>query len=247
MKILALDIETSPNLAYVWGLWKQNVAISQIHSSTEIICFVSKWVGSKSIEFHAGDYHPIGNKLEMVKTAWKLLDEADAVLHYNGKRFDIPHLNREFLMAGLTPPSPYRQIDLVDTVKRQFRFPSNKLDYVTKILGYPGKVKVDFDLWLQCMAKDPDAWALMEKYNRRDVTEMEKLYVTLKPWIVGHPNMNIDSSEHTCPTCDSVNLQRRGFAYTPTGKFQQYVCNDCGRWSRAKNRLDGSKIQPVAV
>ncbi|NIV35232.1 MAG: hypothetical protein GWN58_38990, partial [Anaerolineae bacterium] len=48
----------------------------------------------------------------MLEGAWELLDEADAVVHYNGKKFDIPTLNREFVKYGFTPPSPYKQIDL---------------------------------------------------------------------------------------------------------------------------------------
>jgi DNA polymerase elongation subunit (family B) len=247
VKILALDIETTPNLAHVWGLWQQNVAISQIDTPTEMLCFVAKWVGEPKIEFHPGQFHPEGDSMEMIYAAHSLLDAADAVLHYNGKRFDIPHLNREFLLAGLLPPSPYRQIDLLETVKRQFRFPSNKLDYVTKALGYPGKVKVDFELWLDCMAGRPDAWKKMEKYNRRDVTEMEKLYETLKPWIIGHPNAGIDEAGLVCPTCGSDDLQRRGFAHTPTGKFQQHQCKSCGRYSRSKKRCDSAELQPVAV
>lgn len=247
MRILALDIETTPNLAHVWGLWKQNVAISQIDRSTEMLCFVAKWVGERPIYFCPGSLHPEGNSERMVNDAWDLLDEADAVLHYNGKRFDIPHLNREFLLWGLKPPSPYRQIDLLETVKKQFRFPSNKLDYVTKSLGYPGKVKVDFDLWLGCMNGDPASWKKMERYNRRDVTELEKLYESLLPWIIGHPNAGIDLPGHVCPTCASPKQERRGFSYTPTGKYQQYLCKDCGRWSRGRLRQDIATIQPVAV
>src|SRR5690606_41747736 len=77
----------------------------------------------------------------MVKEAHRLLSAADAVIHFNGQRFDIPHLNREFVEAGLTPPSPYSQIDLLKVVKKNFRFPSNKLDYVTKKLGLDHKVQ----------------------------------------------------------------------------------------------------------
>ncbi|MGH7744072.1 MAG: ribonuclease H-like domain-containing protein [Candidatus Dormibacteria bacterium] len=257
MKILAIDIETTPNLAYVWGLWDQNVGLSQLVESTEMLCFVAKWVGEPdSILFRAGRYSPKHETWspdqkhqEMVLRAWELLDEADAVLHYNGKRFDVPHLNREFLLLGLGPPSPYRQIDLLETVKRQFKFPSNKLDYATKVLGFPGKVKVDFDLWTGCMSGDREAWSTMEAYNCRDVTEMEKLYEKLKPWIVGHPNAGIDNGVPVCPTCGSAHVQRRGFAYTPTAKFQQFHCQDCGRWSRSTRRVPGAAaaLQPVVV
>lgn len=252
MKILAIDIETTPNLAWVWRLWgDQNVGLSQLVESTEMLCFVAKWVGEKdSTVFVPGSHFPYASETQhrwMVQTAWDLLNEADVVLHYNGKRFDVPHLNREFLLAGLTPPSPYRQIDLMETVKRQFKFPSNKLDYATKILGFPGKVKVDFELWTSCMEGDVDAWIKMRDYNVRDVTEMEKLYMRLRPWIVGHPNAGIDHVGECCPTCASTNLQHRGYAYTSTGRYPQVLCKDCGRWSRQRKRAEAADLQPVAV
>ena len=44
----------------------------------------------------------------MIKGIHKLLDECDAVIHYNGSKFDIPTLNKEFLLHGLHPPAPYK-------------------------------------------------------------------------------------------------------------------------------------------
>ena len=35
---------------------------------------------------------------QMVSRVHGLLDDADVVCHYNGKKFDIPTLNREFLL-----------------------------------------------------------------------------------------------------------------------------------------------------
>ena len=51
MKILAIDIETSPNLADVWGLWQQNVSLNQLRESTRMLCFAAQWQGSKRITF----------------------------------------------------------------------------------------------------------------------------------------------------------------------------------------------------
>jgi hypothetical protein len=51
MKILLLDLETSPNMAYVWGLWDQNISIGQMISSTEVICFGARWYGQRKIHF----------------------------------------------------------------------------------------------------------------------------------------------------------------------------------------------------
>lgn len=188
-----------------------------------------------------------GKKL-MVKTAHTLLDQADAVIHFNGQRFDVPHLNREFIEMELSPPSPYSQIDLLKVVKKNFRFPSNKLDYVTKKLGLDHKVSHSgHQLWVKCMAGDFQAWEEMKKYNVQDVVITEQLYDRLLPWITSHPSPGLhDETEgQTCPNCGSDELEKRGKAYTSVSVFQRYVCGSCGKWSRGNKRLSSVDIQGV--
>lgn len=55
-KVLTLDIETSPNLAHVWSLWKQNVSLSQLMQSGQVICFAAKWHDKPKVTFHS-DHH----------------------------------------------------------------------------------------------------------------------------------------------------------------------------------------------
>lgn len=235
MKMLVIDIETSPSIAHVWGLWNQNVSLSQLRESTRVIAFAAKWVGSKRTLFYSG--HSDGHDV-MIARAWDLLDEADVVVHYNGRQFDIPHLNREFLLAGLTPPSPFHQVDLLDCVKKQFRFVSNKLDYVAQQLGLGHKTQHEgHTLWVRCMAGEAKAWAIMRKYNIQDVVLTEKLYEVLKPWIGSHPNVSLFEGEG-CPRCGSPDLESRGFAHTAVSKYRRYRCRACGRWSRGGQAVD---------
>lgn len=42
MRILTLDLETSPNIAHVWGLWQQNVSLNQLMESTQVISWAGK-------------------------------------------------------------------------------------------------------------------------------------------------------------------------------------------------------------
>lgn len=51
MKILLLDIETSPNVAHVWGLWQQNVGTNQLLEASEVMCWAAKWYGEKDVAF----------------------------------------------------------------------------------------------------------------------------------------------------------------------------------------------------
>src|SRR5215472_3495403 len=97
---LLLDIETTPNLAHVWSFWDQNVGLDQLRESAELLCFAAKWLGDPAKDTVCFSSYRHG-KQDMVKIARELLDQADAVMTWNGRRFDIPHLNREFLEGGL--------------------------------------------------------------------------------------------------------------------------------------------------
>lgn len=246
MKILFLDIETSPNLGYVWGLWQQNIALNQIKDSGEVICYAAKWLGNDEIFFRSIYSH---SKKSMLKSVHKLLDEADAVVHYNGKRFDIPYLNAEFVKYGLTPPSPYKEIDLLETAKNRFKLPSNKLEYVVDYFGVGKKVKTTgFELWRGCMAGDPESWYWMEQYNINDILILEGLYNKVLPWIKNHTNYSLFSDDAlVCPNCGSSHLNKRGFHYTIHSKFQRYKCMDCGHWLKDNKILNRNQYKTSSI
>jgi hypothetical protein len=210
-----------------------------------MLCFAAKFLGERQMHFYSVHEH---GRSKMVKAVHKLLDEADVLLHYNGTRFDIPHINRELLVAGLKPPSPYQQIDLCTIVQRRFRFISSKLEHVSVALGLKGKVSHEgFDLWKKCMLGDEAAWKRMERYNKQDVRLLEELYEALQPWIPNHPHRGLfDEQVAVCPNCGSKGLQRRGFAYTRVSKYQRFQCKDCGAWTRSSQRDFGVKRVGVA-
>ena len=243
MKLLLLDIETAPNTAHVWGLWNQNIGTNQIIASGYTLCWAAKWYKDKKIMFNSIFK---SSEQEMLEEVHGLIDEADSVIHYNGTKFDMPTLNKEFLKQGIKPPAPYKQIDLLTTARRQFRFPSNKLDYVSSNLGLGSKVKhKGHDLWIKCMAGDPTAWKTMERYNKQDVKLLEKVYERLLPWVKNHPNHGLfDLGVERCTNCGSTNLQKRGFSRSAVGIYQRHQCNDCGSWmrSRTQETLDKSGI-----
>jgi len=237
--VLFLDIETCPNLATVWGIWNQNIGINQLLESSYILCWSAKWMGTKEVMFDSV-YNSGKNKV--VISIWKLLDEADIIIHYNGRRFDIPTLNKEFLLRKMTPPSPYKQIDLYQTIKKKFMFVSNKLAYISKQLGFEGKIKTDHKLWLDCMNNDEAAWGRMERYNKRDITELEKVYKEVLPWIDTHPNIGSYStiSKPSCTNCGGSHINCKGSYRSKTLVYQRFQCQDCGTWLKSRK---SEKIQ----
>ncbi len=235
MKILLLDIETSPNLVWTFDLWNANIGPEKIVEPQKVLSYAAKWYGDK--EMFYDDVNQSSEK-SMLKGIHSLLDHCDAVVHYFGAKFDIPMLNTEFVKHDILPPSPYKQIDLKETVRRKFRFPSGKLVYVSDVLEIGQKLEegIDFKLWRRCMEGDQKAWELMGKYNRQDTALLEGLYERLRPWISNHPNWGaFQEDKEVCPHCGSKHVHKRGKAAITAKliQYQRYQCQACGTWFRS--------------
>lgn len=236
VRILTFDIETYPTEAYVWSLWKQNVSISQIVRPGGVFSFAAKWVGEKDVMFFS-DYHD-GHDV-MVQALHRLFSEADIVIGYNSTSFDVPRVQTEFMLAGLPPAKPFKQIDLLRVIRKQFAFASNKLDFVSQQLGIGHKTHhAGFDLWVKCMAGDEAAWKKMRTYNMQDVRLTEKLYFYLLPWLTQVPHLGqMDGNEHSCPYCGGVKLRRDGTAHAFVTSYRLYECLNCHAWVRGTAKL----------
>lgn len=247
-KVLFVDIETAPILGYVWSIWEQNVGLNQIKSDWHILSWSAKWMGDSKIQYmDQRSAKNIEDDSRILKGIWSLLDEADVIVTQNGKSFDQKKLNARFILNGMKPPSSFKHIDTKLIAKRHFAFTSNKLEYLTDKLctkykklahkKFPG-----FELWKECLAGNDEAWKEMEKYNKHDVLSLEELYSKLAPWD-NTINFNLyrDGEENVC-SCGSKNFVKNGFYYTNVGKFQRYLCNDCGSETHSTaNLLSKSK------
>ena len=236
MKALILDIETAPMEAYVWHMYGDYVNLDKLITPTRMLCWAAKWEDSDEV-FVCSER--MGSHEDMVREIYEMVDEADAIVHFNGQAFDMKHLNREFLTLGLAPPSPYKHIDLLRVIKSQFKFPSNKLDYVAGVLL--GAHKLDtggFGLWKEVLDGNPEAWRKMENYNVEDVLLTERLYHRIQGWIPAHPNRALwieDQSAPICPNCGSTSVVKKGVERPArVNAYQRYKCNDCGANSRGR-------------
>lgn len=242
-RILTLDIETAPNEAYTWGIWDVNVGLDQIKTEWSILSYAGKWLDKKALIYAdtgGRGKRKVRDDKPLMKGLWTLLDQADIVVAQNGQRFDIKKINARLIMRGFPKYSPIRVVDTLLVAKKHFAFTSNKLAWMSKYLTdakksqhkrFPGQ-----ELWTECLADNPKAWADMQKYNKLDVIATEQLYIKLRPWITGHPNMAsyTPSHEHACTNCGSTNVQARGVMVLQQGRYQRFHCQKCGSWSRAK-------------
>jgi len=239
LRVLLFDIETAPNLAYVWGKYEQDVLAYK--KELYMLSFSYKWLGTNTVYAHSLPEYKIykkdrENDVELIQDLWKLFDEADIIIAHNGDKFDIRMANSFFAFHGMKPPAPYKTVDTLKVARAKFKFNSNKLNDLGEYLKLGSKVETGgFKLWTGCLANDKESWRLMVKYNKQDVVLLEKVYLTLRPWMTNHPNLNINYETNLCPVCGSDKMQCRGFGYTLIGKYQRYQCQKCGKWSRGKN------------
>ena len=234
-RILAMDIETSPHKVWTFNTYKAFIPPIQIIDPTRVISWAAKWHGKPGVLF-ASEYH----NLDHIHSMWTLLDEADVLVTYNGNRFDIPHLNREFQRRGMGQPSPYVSVDLYRVIKRDQIWASHKLAYLTEQLGLSGKLENGgFQTWLDCLqSEDAErqrrAWNKMRRYNKRDVVTTEELFDEVRHLVTNIPHTALyTGAKHlnpACPQCESENVTQQGYRRTKTRRYARYQCQDCAKW-----------------
>lgn len=247
-RIVTLDIERIAGLAEVWDYKPDFIRPESFREPPRTICLAWKWLDSKEIQFSS---EWTDGQEGMARKVHAILDEADYVVGWNSRRFDVKHLRTILLEHGLTPPSPHVDLDLMVNVKREFDFLYNRMAYIADVLGLEGKDKTPLGLWSDLRSTDPGtvarAHVAMEKYNRRDVELTEELFYLLRPWLRG---MNLglfedNSSTIRCSNCGSENFQYRGVAGNTTYRYRRFQCNDCGKWGRDRNSFKSTQASGI--
>lgn len=251
LKVLFFDIECSMALGYFYGLYDQNISIQNIVEHPRMIAFTAKWYGRNKV-YAFSEYHH--SRKQVLDEMHAMLDEADVVVGWNSKRFDVKWVQGELIVEGYTPPSPFKQIDLMQEVKKNARFLSNKLDYVSgRLLG---DSKIDYSMarmWIKVNDPNTDEatrkkeWDAMIRYAKKDTVLLEPLFEELLPWMkMPHPvKSQGDSDIPLCHNCGSDDLQRRGRALTLTGSYPRFRCNGCGTWLRGTARENESTVRSL--
>ena len=237
-RILLLDLETFPNVAYVWGAYEQNAI--EIRDDWYVLSYAAKWFGARPIICRglddSGDQRHLSGDRRLMKEIHALMNEADIIVAHNGVDFDVKVANTRFIAHGFTPPSPYKVVDTKRAIKQVARFSSNKLDWLCKQLGLGRKIEHEgFPLWRGCAAGDPAAWRRMKTYNRHDVRLLEDLYRTIAPWSK-QPNAALYAGDERCvnPACGSADLHiYPRLYYANTRAYRRMQCRACGKWARA--------------
>ena len=98
-RLLKIDVETRPHKGYFWKMFDENISLDQLEEPSQIICFAAQWHGEKKVTFGAAWN---GGRRKMLTKLRAMLEEADAVISFNGDHFDLP--------AGRIDRSQHRRV-----------------------------------------------------------------------------------------------------------------------------------------
>jgi uncharacterized protein YprB with RNaseH-like and TPR domain len=220
----------------------ENVSLDQLIEPSEIISVGAKWFGKNrmyysDVVYRAGKERFADDRRSMLLMIWRMWNEADGIITFNGDRFDLPKLRGEFIRHDMSPPAPVASIDVYKTTSKM-GFTSNKLAHVAPLLGCGEKRKTDgFPLWAEYLEGKKSAREEMRKYNLQDVTVLDRLYDKVRPYITTHPYIG-DKTEQ-CPACGSSHIQQRGRRRTRAYWITRIHCQDCGAWSPGPKKKIG--------
>jgi hypothetical protein len=235
-RVAVCDIETLPGVAYFWRLYDDFIGIKQIISETCMLSWAGKFLNEPDIVYDIMTPKEAINKdvKRIAKSAWEFLSRADVVIGHNFQGFDVKHLNTAFLEYGL-PPLKFVVVDTLSVARQNFKFDSNKLEFINNKLGIRNKIDNDgFPLWKACHAGDKEALSTMRDYNIEDIYATEDLYYRFRPYI---KNFNValynEINTYQCPVCGSEKLHSNGVY----GKWESLRCENCQAISRKRESL----------
>jgi len=164
-KMLIYDIENNKMRFRKFATGEQYVGHSDIvhgYETQKIICIAAKWYGEKEVFCFTGE--------TAIAELDKMIDEADVVLGKNNVRFDDKHVNTHRMLQKGKPKPQIRAItdDLESQLRKYFKLPSYSLEYISTLLGFGGKDKMEGSDW----------------DNIQDLDDLNRYCVFIKPALV---------------------------------------------------------------
>src|ERR1700722_14464576 len=143
--ILTYDIETSFLKANIWRPGEQRERhdhLDPCFDMYKILTISYKWYSKKEVVTLVGE-----DAIEKFDTQVR---KADVVIGKNNANFDNKYINTARMIQGLKPLPEWATSsdDLERQLRKYFAFPSYSLDYVSKLFGFGGKIKMEMQDWV---------------------------------------------------------------------------------------------------
>lgn len=233
----------------VWPQLSNYPGLTLKATISSIICAGYKILGEKKTHcINAWDFKQwtkdINNDYEVVKAIKEILEDADAVVTHNGKKFDWKYLQTRIMFHKLKPLHKIKHVDTREEAKKHLFAFNNKLNTIGELLANEKKLTHEgWDLWVKVCEDDKKSKKKMADYCKQDVNLLEKCFKELRPLITAIPNYNLFNAidvngQPQCPKCGSTRLLKNGLRphLTSTNFYQRLRCKDCGGSSRTDKK-----------
>lgn len=251
-RVLTLDLERLPG-RFTRDIWEGRdlARVNYLHPDRwdelpSTLCASWKWHGQRAVGFVAAWEDP--DPFHVARTMWQVIDEADVVVTYNGRRADLKWLRQDWAQADLPATTPYRDVDLFLVARREFAFESKSLAHLCQRLGLPGKHgRYNADEARAAAAGDGPERRRLVRYNKQDSRITESVFDRLRPYVRGiNFGLYREDEARCCPSCGHDILEPAGFATTAVTRFPTFRCAACGSVSRGKHRAASVPLRQVA-
>lgn len=241
-KVLILDVERLPGITKQYWWDRADLKNRYIHYETierqprtTIVC--AKWYDEPDV-IQLAEWDPGGRK-KFLRNVHQLMSKADIIVGHNIDNADVPWLLGDLhIEAGLPPISPFKTVDTLKVLRRQFKSgaPFKSLDAFCQIVGIPAKSdRYDRAAMERAVAdKSAKDRERLVAYCVGDVLATQGLYDYLRPFISNHPALFVDGKDRmmVCHRCghDTKPIAKRYVANVLTYSMRR--CTACGGFSR---------------
>lgn len=251
---LVVDIETCHNECKIFRPGKQYVSPDQITRERNIIMIQYAPLTAKSAK-----------DVTVIKWDWKKWEDRDRVIlekfskmcnRYdrlriytkNGVRFDWPYINGRLAVLGLTPLPPVTMIDVEILARKNFNFNGFSLDYLSKLFGGKGKIKMERQDWWDIENGCEKKLAKMERYGKKDILDTIKLYNKISPYVPEtRAYISIQVNNGHCPFCLAKGMKhvmhKRGQVEVLSGWKQRWKCTNPKHPKNKRRWITESRVQ----
>lgn len=124
----------------------------------------------------------------IVASCVEALGKFDKIVTYYGTGYDFPFLRARAAITGVEFPG-YGSLlhkDCYYIVRSKFKLSSRRLENACKqLLGSSDKTKIDAKYWRNGVRGDKESLKYILDHNIKDVTDLEKLYLYVEPFVKG--------------------------------------------------------------
>lgn len=187
IKLLFFDLETSLMEVYTHYIGnKVSIFHNQIKNDKKIITIQWMFEGDKKASYIDWDFKPEtgGEDSRAIEAFVTEVMNIPGVISVgqNSKAFDHKVLNDRIRTLKLTPIEDILKVDVLTASRQSFKSASHKLDYRSSLLGFGGKIKMEFEDWVKIQRGDKKSLDKMIKYGLKDVEDLRSIFWAELPY-----------------------------------------------------------------